>query len=1743
MDFDKDTWTIIDSYFRDNSNYLVKHHLDSYNDFIGKKIPLILQQYNPQIHVKELIPETELYKYETHVYFGGEDGSEVFIGKPVIYSESTGSSDLRQMYPNEARLKNLTYAAHILCNVSIKYLIRDETDPDAEPEVITKNFEKVVIGKIPIMLHSKACILRDLPFNLRREMGECPYDQGGYFVIDGAEKVIVSHERKAENKLYILESNDMDNTVQYSAQIKSVPDDSFKFARTTVVNVNRYIQNDFERAEGIKSDNCGPMTVRLPMMRRQIPLFIVFRLLGVESDLEIFQYILGDLTTRESKLFIDDLQQSVLDTGPIFTQVAAIKYCANLSNGNSISHILDVIRTDLFPHIGDNFVDKAYYLGYLVNKILCVRHKIEPPTDRDSFLYKRVDLSGFLLANLFRENYKQFQRDSKIAVDTEYRFNTNQYQGMNYSNIINSDNLTKMFDPMVIEKAFMKSFKIGTILNKVGLVQALNRLSSVGAVSHLRRINTPDVNVMIGQRKLHGTQYGFICAAETPDGSNIGIKKHMTMLAHITFGCSAKPVIKLCYEMGVVPLASLPPTSVFKKVKVFVNGNWIGIHEDPARFVELMKLYRRNGVINIFTSISWNIQMMEIHFLTDSGRLCRPMYVLEDNQIKISAELVTALKSGKLNWSNLVSGVNRTEMIDYYNCDYICPIEEATEGETEAGGGKKTSDEPRVVEYSLEKLKTGAGVIDFLDTDELINCHIVNTPNDIDQDYKYEYCELHPCLILGALGFTIPFSNMSQAPRNVYGTGQTKQSVGVYTSNYRNRMDGTANVLMCPQKPLIQTRLSKYTMVNDLPTGINAIVAIACYSGYNQEDSVIFNKSSMERGLFRSFYFKTYSSSETADTRDTSFSSFFSPENKDNVNIKSEYNYTKVDDNGFVTEGIQVTDNDVLIAKYSSNGVENMDDSEVVKPDGTGVVDKVFSDYMNTNNMRMCKVRVVSTREPALGDKFASRHGQKGTVGMVLRQEDMPYSRDGIVPDIIVNPHAFPSRMTLGQFLESVIGKTCACHGFYSDGTPFTDIDIEPFADVLENTYKYEKYGNEVLYNGIFGTQIQCNIFMGPTYYQRLKHMVKDKVNSRARGKMTMKNRQPPSGRSAGGGLRIGEMERDAVIAHGALQFLKESTMERSDKYEMYVSENSGQIAVANPSKNRFVCPNVDGPLEFNDETLELETLNSKKTDIVKVEVPYNVKMMSQECEAMGISMRLVVRGKPEPQEMVIKKPTRFIPQIKQKAADKSVKLVKKSKKKKAPPPLPLQGEASTYGAAVEYSRYKVGDEVIVKKNGFHYDDLLCIVVGVIGSGSDKKFELKVVEVDRTGQGRTGAFFQIDEYYIVPYSRSDGGGYAPMSPKSPGFKPTSPRSPGGYGNVPYSPHSPPLPAGFQPHSPRSPGGYDFQPHSPPLPADFQPHSPPLPAGEGYGFTPHSPPLPPGEGYGNLPYSPHSPPLPADFQPHTPKELETDKFHIGQLVTINTEVYLDDDILVQNVIAEIVRPLEGGDYEVRITEEGYPSEKITIGGRYLKPFEPKSPVMEPTSPKTAPVVVSTLESTRGDIDKHEEVWQNVLTRTYTEEEMRRMSSLAQSYNVAELQKIGIDKNLYVMVDDEDFDRSLLFKVIPEEDDRIETGKYYTPIHLAGFNIDAGLEVGNIYKLVDYNQISIEPYSPTYLPGDPSPLYSPKGPGGPSVFTFSDANVEAAAEEAKPEEEEEEPVDKKLAKYNIKFVKPKKKDTKE
>ena len=634
INYNKDSWSVIHNYFESNPYYLTGHHLDSFNDFLENKIPQTLQQFNPQILYEEEMPEDGGYKYTTEIYYGGRDGTKVYLGKPIVHKDINNSVSNKLMYPNEARLRNLTYAAHIFCDIEVVFKIKNKTG--TEEEEIKKIFEKTCIGKIPIMLHSKACMLKDTPFALRQQMGECPYDQGGYFIIDGAEKVIVSHERKAENKLYIVKS--YDDNFTYSAQIKSVPEDSFTFARTTVVNI----------------DTNNIITVRLPLLNYQIPLFTLFRALGFQSDKEILEMILLEFETEQAKYLLDFIEPTLRDGRPIYDQDIAIEFLAK--RAGSRLNIMSLIQTDCFPHVGNDYREKAMYLGYVVKKLMLVTCGIEKPTDRDSFSFKRVDLSGFLLANLFRESYKQFQRDLRVAVETKYRFNKTQYQDENYAEIINEDKKTELFNALVIETKFMKSFKIGTILNKTGLIQEMNRLSSLGTLSHLRRINTLGDNIMIGQRKLHSTQFGIICPVETPDGGNIGIKKHLSVMGHVTFGCPAQPIIDLSYEFGVQPISSLHANTIAHKVKVFVNGRWIGIHHHPKEFVTLLRLYRRNALINIFTSISWNIAEHEIHLLTDGGRCARPLYIIENNQPIIDKKLINEIRENKKNWFSLIQG-------------------------------------------------------------------------------------------------------------------------------------------------------------------------------------------------------------------------------------------------------------------------------------------------------------------------------------------------------------------------------------------------------------------------------------------------------------------------------------------------------------------------------------------------------------------------------------------------------------------------------------------------------------------------------------------------------------------------------------------------------------------------------------------------------------------------------------------------------------------------------------------------------------------------------------------------------------------------------------------------------------------------------------------------------------------------------------------------------------------------------
>ena len=1469
-----DTWEIVYNYFRNTKNYLTNHHLDSFNNFIEEKIPQTFQQYNPQYIYKEFSKELNDYKYTTKIYYGGKNGDEIFISKPVAFKDDK----ISQLYPNEARLRNLSYASSIFCNVYVEYTVY-MSDEESEPEVFTKTFDKVNLGKIPVMLQSHLCVTHGTTPELLKQMGECPYDQGGYFIIEGSEKVIVSHERKAENKLYIVKS--IDEMYSFSAQIKSVPNDSFKYARTTAININN--TND-------------KITIRLPMIHAQIPLFVLFRLLGIRSDKEIMEHILYELDSKKAKLFMEHLRPSLEDSVYVNDQVTAIKFLTQLTQGKTTSHLLDNISTDLFPHVGDNFTHKAFYLGYVVNKLLEVKLGIRDPTDRDSFEFKRVDLSGFLLANLFRESFKQLQRDIRITIDSEYRFNSSEYQNTKFANIINTANYNKIFNFKVITDAFNKAFKIGTILNKKGLIQSMNRLSWPGTMSHLRRINTLGDMIMMGQRKLHGTQYGMICPAETPDGGNIGIKKHMSTMCQITFGCSPTPIIDMLEDLGVIPLEYLTPSYVFNKVKVFVNGKWVGIHGNPLELFDTLQTYKRNSLINIFTSISFDYQNFEIKILTDGGRLCRPVAIVEDNKSLISGDHIKNAKDDTLKWDRLVAG-NTNIDFNKYDCSYKKPKE------------------------NMETLKKNRGVIEYLDVDEINGTLLANEPSDLtNENVNYTHIELHPSLILGTLGFTLPYCNSSQAPRNVYGTGQTKQSVGIYASNFRNRMDGTSNVLSYPQKPLVSTKLSDYVFSNQLPTGVNAIVAIGCYSGYNQEDSIIINKTSIERGLFNGFTFKTFEAEERYDTKDNV--EHIIGKNPDETKLKKEYNYSQLNSDGVVEEGTFVNGNDILISKYIKNDDDTFDDSVGLKADVDGVVDKVFIDYMNTHKHRICKVRISNKRNPALGDKFASRHGQKGTIGMVLRQEDMPFTKDGICPDLIVNPHAFPSRMTLGQFIEVIQGKVCCDMGFFADSTPFNHIYSEDISEMLEKKCGFAKHGDEVLYGGIFGNQLETKIFIGPTYYQRLKHMVKDKVNSRNTGKYTLKNKQPPSGRSAGGGLRIGEMERDAILSHGMMGFLKESMFERSDKYEYHISDTSGMIAIANRDQNKFIDPSASGPLEF-DKDLNLLNYNSQNAEVVPIRVPYNTKMLTQECEAMGICMRLIPREDASYKPLEMGEKT-FEPQFKPKPTYKP-KTNRVSYDKVQVPSIKPSGivteeyykkQLMTPLTEFELNKFidKLKDSNETSKEQLRSENKLIVTKlennqYLVSEEVNPSFEtISVNLVENYGELLVGDKIDASSLLETQYPSHNfsyydyepkSPEYVPKSPEyvpeSPEYRPTSPSEPVptfGYNSPVYKPD-----ATFEPRSPSyDPQSPSFGPRTPP---SFEPRTPPSFGYNSPVYVPDSDPSFPA--LVPVPERPLSPVpqekaiinlLPAVNEPFIPKEpplLKTD-----ELTNINLDKYFDNE---------------------------------------------------------------------------------------------------------------------------------------------------------------------------------------------------------------------------------------------------------
>jgi DNA-directed RNA polymerase II subunit RPB2 len=1201
-------WLIIDKYFNDNPNYLVAHHLDSYNSFFNEGLKRIFKEKNPIKIMKEQDPKTGEFALKCEMYLGGKNGDKLYYGKPIIYDENREHF----MYPNEARLRNMTYGITIHYDVEVDFFIKNAATGELEQS--STLLPKIFLGRFPIMLQSDLCILNGLDRQVRFRMGECRNDRGGYFIIDGKEKCIVCQEKFADNMLYVRDkANDL---YTHSAEIRSVSEDASKPVRTLSVKMV---------APSTTSTN-KQLVVIVPNVRKPVPLFILMRALGIESDREIIDYCLLDRETYAS--YMDLFIPSIHDAGRLFNQEVALKYIATLTKGKTIPHALEILTNYLLPHIGEmNFQEKAYFIGYMVNQLLQVYTKERKATDRDNFRFKRIELTGSLLYDLFKEYYTLQQREIFQRFDKEYYYKKGIYVN-NFPALIEM-NYKEFFAERQVADGFRKAFKGGwgseAHTKRVGVVQDVNRLSFNSFIAQLRKLNLPlDASAkVVGPRLAHTTQWGIIDPIDTPDGGNVGLHKNLTIMAAVTKGYSAYPMIRwLRMHAELLFLTECTPLIISRLCKVLVNGNWVGVIAAPRETEQELKTLRRLAVIPTMTSVYWNIEYNTLFIYTDAGRICRPIFYTQRGLASYqNAAVLEKIYQNNFTWEQLITGFAPKKDENFslaagHLYDNVADLYNATD---------------------TKALSASQALLDYVDTAETEGALIA-------MDYSiaalrkmaYTHVEIHPSLMLGVMGNQVIFPENNQLPRDLFACGQARQAISLYHSNFPVRVDKTGIVLNNGQIPLVKSRYLKYINNEEHPCGENTIVAIMAWNGYNVEDSILFNEGSLKRGLFRTTYYSVYESKEeSTKVGQTTVDSVFSNiEAKVVVGLKPGGDYAQLDEYGLVKENIRVDEKTVLIGKVTTNLDKPgtyLDASSYPKKGQMGYVDKSFMTE-GEEGFRIAKVRVRNERIPDIGDKFCSRCGQKGTVGLVIPEADMPFTANGIKPDIIINPHALPSRMTIGQLVESLMGKACAFQGAFGDCTAFVNNSDMPkvFGELLvENGY--HSSGNELLYNGQTGEQIQSEIYMGPTYYMRLKHMVKDKINYRAQGPRTALTHQTVQGRANDGGLRIGEMERDGLIAHGVTAFLQESLLVRGDDYYMAICNKTGTVAIYNESQNLFLSPSVDGPIKFNGtldgETMKIQTLSKFGRSFSIVRVPYAFKLLMQELLTMNVQMRIITEA------------------------------------------------------------------------------------------------------------------------------------------------------------------------------------------------------------------------------------------------------------------------------------------------------------------------------------------------------------------------------------------------------------------------------------------------------------------------------------------------------------------------------------
>lgn len=1286
---------VLDLFFNQaEGRQIIAHQIESFNDFLEIQVPYIIQGANPI--VVRGSPETPLsgprsalasatglsttaannlmghsasdaapahyakanFEYEVRMEF-----ENICIRKPTIF-ENNGS--IQPMMPNDARLRNLTYTAPLYVDVKVSTSFIDNKT-NGLVQTKQRIFPNVHLGKIPVMVGSKYCLLQDQRYIHPQDLGECAEDLGGYFIVQGGERVIISQERMSENRPFVFRNNRNASKELEVVEVKAIGPNHEQVPKSNTVKIVYHPKNELIHL----------LRATVPRIKVEVPLFILFRALGVERDRDIIDLILG--AGNDDTTFDTIFNESMMEAAAIRTREDACSWLSGHMNSwavknNSSYAVADILADEFFPHICETTIGdadnvdyaKACLLAYMTRKVLWVSQGRIVNDDRDGYANKRVDLPGFLLGNLFRTYFSgKMVKDIRASLGKEIHNGSWKASG-NYEEIVNVGNIYKIIKSTIIDVGLRSSLATGNFGSaklggptKIGVSQVLNRLNYLASISHMRRCSTPieKTGKLIPPRKLHNTSIMFVCPCETPEGHSVGVVKNMACTSSVSIGSYPSIVKTFIQRMGVMaPLVATGHGAKQNQTRLFLNGVWLGTVavEETAGFVDRLRKAKRSGVIHIHTSIVWKAAHGEIWISCEAGRFIRPVYY---------APAVREV----LGCPDLLAKV----------------------------GALKTWDE-----LLLWETPSGKNLVEYIDPGETEGTYIAMTPADALKDAATIHCEIHPSAMLGTLASNIPFPDHNQSPRNAYQSSMGKQAMGIYALNYRERFDALSHVLCYPQTPLVNPYMAKYYGSNKMLYGQNIIVAIMTYGGYNQEDSIMINRGALDRGLFRSIFYRTYKDEEKKNQSSGEEERFCQPD----VGLTKQLrhaNYDKLAEDGFVPEQVYVDNDDILIGKVvplkvptgmvlPAGSKKYRDVSRMMKNNETGYVDKIFKNR-NGEGYSFVKIRMRQDRIPEIGDKFclsadhdvlteergwvgiasvkqsdrvaqlnrgtgaleyvkptavlrfdhtgpmyevicdagsllvspehklyvgakdtqpyleraddlynkfagkkyymydqlnqqhtivklrrhesnpggkiycvtvpshiflvrrikveegeegeisfgetafwtgnSSRHGQKGTCGLILKPEDMPRTSSGLVPDIIINPHAIPSRMTIAQLLETLLGKL-ACHvGALGDGSPFNNVSAEAIADLLQNHYGLEPYSNELLYNGQNGRLQEINVFMGPCFYQRLRHCSQDKIHSRASGPLVMLTRQPAEGRAREGGLRFGKICRSAPAA------------------------------------------------------------------------------------------------------------------------------------------------------------------------------------------------------------------------------------------------------------------------------------------------------------------------------------------------------------------------------------------------------------------------------------------------------------------------------------------------------------------------------------------------------------------------------------------------------------------------------------